>query len=79
MGRRPSVFIRPVSMEDGRRMQRISRKDPVRLRRAIVVLMSAQCQTAEDITALMQVGRAKPGARLADSVGCGRPTTATAG
>ncbi|MGW3425485.1 hypothetical protein [Streptomyces phaeochromogenes] len=56
MGRRPSVFVRPVSMEEGRRLQRISRtaKDPVRLRRAIVVLMSAQCQAIKDITSLMQ-------------------------
>ncbi|MGW7201802.1 IS630 family transposase [Streptomyces chryseus] len=58
MGRRPSVFVRPVSMEEGRRLQRISRtaKDPVRLRRAIVVLMSAQGQAVRDITSLMQVG-----------------------
>ncbi|WP_234317193.1 MULTISPECIES: helix-turn-helix domain-containing protein [unclassified Streptomyces] len=57
MGRRPSVFVRPVSMEEGRRLQRVSRtsKDPVRLRRAIVVLMSAQGQTVKDITSLMQV------------------------
>ncbi|MFF5282599.1 IS630 family transposase [Streptomyces sp. 62] len=45
-------------MEEGRRPQQISRtaKDPVKLRRAIVVLMSAQGQTAKDITMLMQVG-----------------------
>lgn len=51
------VFVRPVSMEEGRRLQRVSRtsKDPVRLRRAIVVLMSAQGQTVKDITSLMQV------------------------
>ncbi|MFF1477073.1 IS630 family transposase [Streptomyces sp. NPDC058301] len=57
MGRRPSVFVRPVSMDEGRRLQRISRtaKDPVRLRRAIVVLMSAQGQAVKDITSLMQV------------------------
>ncbi|MDX2683769.1 IS630 family transposase [Streptomyces soliscabiei] len=57
MGCRPSVFVRPVRMEEGRRLQRVSRtsKDPVRLRRAIVVLMSAQGQTAKDITSLMQV------------------------
>jgi transposase len=44
-------------LDEGRRLQRISRtaKDPVRLRRAIVVLMSAQGQTAKDITSLMQV------------------------
>ncbi|MFI2162783.1 helix-turn-helix domain-containing protein [Streptomyces olivaceoviridis] len=58
MGRRPSVFVRPVTMGEGRKLQRISwsAKDPVRLRRAIVVLMSAQGQTVKDITMLMQVG-----------------------
>jgi transposase len=52
------VFVRPVSMEEGRKLQRISRtaKVPVKLRRAIVVLMSAQGQTVKDITMLMQVG-----------------------
>ncbi|MBW1602040.1 helix-turn-helix domain-containing protein [Streptomyces sp. JJ66] len=57
MGRRPSVFVRPVSMDEGRRLQRVSRtaKDPVKLRRAIVVLMSAQGQTVKDICSLMQV------------------------
>ncbi|WP_232839287.1 helix-turn-helix domain-containing protein [Streptomyces triticisoli] len=52
------MFIRPVSMDEGRRLQRISRtaKDPIRLRRTIVVLMSAQGQTVKDITSLMQVG-----------------------
>jgi transposase len=45
-------------MEEGRKLQRISRsaKDPVELRRAIVVLMSAQGQTVKDITMLIQVG-----------------------
>lgn len=44
MGRRPEVFVRQVSMAEGQRLQQISRtaKDPVKLRRAIVVLMSAQ-------------------------------------
>lgn len=57
MGRRPGVFVRPVSMEEGQRLQRISRtaKDPVRLRRAIVVMMSAQGQAVRDIVSLMQV------------------------
>jgi hypothetical protein len=37
------VFVRELSMAEGQRLQRITRtaKDPVRLRRAIVVLMSA--------------------------------------
>lgn len=57
MARQPSVFVRPLSMEEGRKLQRISRssKDPVRLRRAIVVLMSGQGQAVRDITSLMQV------------------------
>jgi transposase len=45
-------------MEEGRKIQRVTRtaKDPVRLRRAIVVLMSGQGQAVRDITSLMQVG-----------------------
>jgi transposase len=55
MGRSPEVFVRPVSMAEGRRLQRIGRtaKDPVKLRRAIVVLMSAQGQSAPDIAQLL--------------------------
>lgn len=58
MGRRPEVFVRPVSMAEGQKLQRISRtaKDPVKLRRAVVVLMSAQGQPVPDIAHLMQVG-----------------------
>ncbi len=58
MGRRPVVFVRPVSMAEGQKLQRISRtaKDPVKLRRAVVVLMSAQGQPAPDIAHLMRVG-----------------------
>ncbi|MBR7831477.1 helix-turn-helix domain-containing protein [Actinospica sp. MGRD01-02] len=46
-----------MSMEEGRKLQRITRtaKDPVRLRRAIVVMMSAQGQSVPAITSLMQV------------------------
>lgn len=57
MARRPDVFVRPLSMEEGRKLQRITRtaKDPVKLRRAIVVMMSGQGQSAPDITSLMQV------------------------
>ena len=56
MGRRPEVFVRALSMAEGQRLQRITRtaKDPVRLRRAIVVLMSAQGQPAPDIAHLLQ-------------------------
>jgi transposase len=55
MGRPPEVFVRPVSMTEGRRLQRIGRtaRDPVKLRRAIVVLMSAQGQSAPDIAHLL--------------------------
>ncbi|MGA4979353.1 IS630 family transposase [Streptomyces cinereoruber] len=57
VARRPGVFVRSVSVEEGRRLQRIGRtsKDPVRLRRAIVVLMSAQGQPVRNITSLLQV------------------------
>jgi transposase len=55
MSRPPEVFVRPVSMTEGQRLQRIGRtaKDPVKLRRAIVVLMSAQGQSAPDIAHLL--------------------------
>jgi hypothetical protein len=51
MGRSPEVFVRPVTMTEGQRLQRIGRtaRDPVKLRRAIVVLMSAQGQAVPDI------------------------------
>jgi transposase len=57
VARRPEVFVRALSMEEGRKIQRITRtaKDPVKLRRAIVVMMSAQGQSVPDITSLMQV------------------------
>ena len=62
MARPAEVFVRPVSMTEGRRLQRIGRtaKDPVRLRRAIVVLMSAQEQSAPDIAHLLDCS---PGVR----------------
>ncbi len=55
MGRSPEVFVRPVSMTEGQRLQRIGRtaRDPVKLRRAIVVLMSAQGQGVPDIAHLL--------------------------
>lgn len=57
MARRPEVFVRALSMEEGRKLQRITRtaKDPVKLRRAIVVMMSGQGRSVPDITSLMQV------------------------
>jgi len=55
MGRPPEVFVRPVTMTEGQRLQRIGRtaRDPVKLRRAIVVLMSAQGQSVPDIAHLL--------------------------
>jgi transposase len=55
MGRPAEVFVRPVMMTEGRRLQRIGRtaKDPVKPRRAIVVLMSAQGQSAPEIAHLL--------------------------
>ena len=55
MGRSPEVFVRPVTMTEGQRLQRIGRtaRDPVKLRRAIVVLMSAQGQSVPDIAHLL--------------------------
>jgi transposase len=57
MGRRPDVFVRPLSMDEGRKLARITRtaKDPAKLRRAIVVLMSGLGQAVRAITSLMQV------------------------
>ena len=57
VARRPEVFVRALSMEEGRKLQRVTRtaKDPVKMRRAIVVLMSGQGQAVRDITSLLQV------------------------
>lgn len=57
MARRPEVFVRSLSMAEGRKLQKTSRraKDPVKLRRASVVLMSGQGRAVRGITALMQV------------------------
>ena len=55
MGRPPEVFVRPVMMTEGQQLQRIGRtaRDPVMLRRAIVVLMSAEGQAVPDIAHLL--------------------------
>jgi transposase len=57
VARRPELFVRSLSMEEGRKLARVTRtsKDPVRLRRAIVVMMSGQGQAVRDITSLLQV------------------------
>ncbi|MGP4018811.1 IS630 family transposase [Saccharopolyspora sp. 5N708] len=51
--------MRPVSMAEGQRLQRIGRtaKDPVKLRRSIVVLASAQGQSVSDIAHLLACSR----------------------
>ena len=56
MARHPEVFVRELSMTEGQKLQRITRtaKDPVKLRRAIVVLMSGQGQAVTDIVDLLQ-------------------------
>jgi transposase len=56
MPRHPEVFVRDLSMAEGQKLVRITRtaKDPVKLRRAIVVLMSAQGQAVGDIVNLMR-------------------------
>ena len=55
MARNPEVFVREPSAEEGQRLQRVTRrsKDPVRLRRATVVMASAQGRSVPDIAALL--------------------------
>jgi hypothetical protein len=57
VARKPSVFVRALSMDEGQKLQRITRtaKNPIRLRRAIVVLTSGQDQSVRNITSLLQV------------------------
>lgn len=59
MARPTGVFVRSLSMDEGRKLTRITRaaKDPVKLRRAIVVLMSGQGQAVRDIRAYLSRGR----------------------
>jgi transposase len=54
MARRPEVFVRELSEAEGQRLQRLTRrsKDPVRLRRATIVMASAQGQSVPDIAAM---------------------------
>jgi hypothetical protein len=55
MPRRPEVFVRSISVADGRRLRKLGRsaKYPVKLRRSIVVLSSAQGQSVPDIAHLL--------------------------
>ncbi|MFD2028537.1 IS630 family transposase [Promicromonospora aerolata] len=54
MARKPEVFVRELSAEEGQRLQRTTRtsKNPVRLRRATIVMASAQGQSVPDIAAM---------------------------
>lgn len=60
MARKPEVFVRAVTPEEGRRLQKITRtsKQPVRMRRTIVVMASAQRQPVLAIARLMQISEA---------------------
>jgi hypothetical protein len=57
VARKPEEFVRPVTTEEGRKLRQITRtsKQPVRVRRAIVVLASAQGQPVPLSCRLMQV------------------------
>lgn len=48
MPRKPEVFVRELSMSEGQRLTRTS-KDPIKLRRATIVMASAQGHEAPDI------------------------------
>ncbi len=56
MSRNPEVFVRELSDEEGQRLVRITRtsRNRVRLRRAMIVLASAQGRPASDIASLIQ-------------------------
>lgn len=56
MARHPEVFVRDLTLDEGQRLVRITRtaKDPVKLRRAIVVLASGQGQCVTDIVHLLR-------------------------
>ncbi|NQE72422.1 helix-turn-helix domain-containing protein [Nocardia gamkensis] len=57
MARKPEVFVRAVTPEEGRKLAQIARRSkvPVRMRRAVVVMASAQHQPVGLIAKLMQV------------------------
>ncbi|WP_433662598.1 helix-turn-helix domain-containing protein [Nocardia sp. CA-128927] len=60
VARKPEVFVRVVTPEEGRRLQKITKtsRQPIRVRRAIVVMASAQRQPVPAIARLMQVSEA---------------------
>ncbi|MEV6432436.1 hypothetical protein [Nocardia sp. NPDC051463] len=60
MARKPDVFVRVVTLEEGRRLQKITKtsRQPMGIRRAIVVMASAQRRPVPAIARLMQVSAA---------------------
>ncbi|MET8779496.1 IS630 family transposase [Nocardia sp. NPDC004654] len=60
VARKPDVFGRAVTPEEGRKLAQIARRSkvPVRMRRAVVVMASAQHQPVGAIAKLMQVSEA---------------------
>jgi hypothetical protein len=60
VARKPDVFVRAVTPEEGRKLAQIARrsKQPIRMRRAVVVMASAQHQPVGLIAKLMQVSEA---------------------
>lgn len=60
VARKPEVFVRAVTPEEGRRLQKITKtsRQPIRTRRVIVVMASAQRQPVPAIARLMQVSEA---------------------
>ncbi len=59
MARKPEVFARELSVEEGRRLQRIARtsRQPIRLRRAAIVLASAAGRPVPDVAELFQTSQ----------------------
>ncbi|WP_236567533.1 IS630 family transposase [Nocardia sp. CY41] len=57
VARKPDVFVRAVNLEEGRKLAQVARpsKQPIRMRRAVMVMASAQHQTVGSIARLMRV------------------------
>ncbi|MGH3505094.1 MAG: IS630 family transposase, partial [Nocardioidaceae bacterium] len=60
MARKPEVFARELSIDEGQRLQRVARtsRQPIRLRRAAIVLASATGRPVPDIAELFQTSQA---------------------
>lgn len=59
MARKPEVFARELSVEEGQRLQRVARtsRQPIRLRRAAIVLASAAGRPVPDLAELFQTSQ----------------------